>query len=84
MVHKIAGVVFGEPAYLERLLRLNHPAGAGGGPGKLLGEPRYAGGWTRRRAHSSERASFHDANWAGDAVTVARDRSRTGEGGERR
>ena len=33
---------------------------------------------------SSERASFHDANWAGDAVTVQRERSRTGEGEGRR
>ena len=34
-------------------------------------------GWTRRQAHSSERASFHDENWAGDAVTVQRERSLT-------
>lgn len=38
---------------------------------------RGARGWTRRQAHSSERASFHDENWAGDAVTVQRDKSRT-------
>ena len=46
------------------------------------GAHRVGQGWTRRQAHSSERASFHDENWAGDAVTVARERSRTE--GERR
>ena len=47
------------------------------------GAHRVGQGWTRRQAHSSERASFHDENWAGDAVTVQRDKSRTTEGSGR-
>ena len=40
MVHKIASVVFGEPAYLERLLRLNHQLRAGLVPRRELGRRR--------------------------------------------
>ena len=64
----------GVVAHLQRLLRLDHPATQRGGE---HGRARGATGWRRPQAHSSERASFHDENCAGDAVTWQRLKSLT-------
>ena len=64
---------------LERFLRLDHPVVQGGSR-----REKWNGELQNRTAaaYSSERASFHDEYVAGDAVTVARDKSRTvGKGG---
>ena len=60
-------------------LRLDHPVVQGGSR-----REKWNGELQNRTAaaYSSERASFHDEYVAGDAVTVARDKSRTvGKGG---